>query len=105
MRTQRIFSVVLALFLAALLSSCSGPSSPGPTEAGTSSTPAPEQADAGKLVVTFLETPDKHGLAIVVRTPAGKTYLVDSGWQSGNYDAGRDTIAPFLRTQAISEIS
>lgn len=103
MQLQRAISVVIALFFAALISSCNN-SSPGQSaEAGSGNSSAPGP-DAGKLVVTFLETPDKHGQAIVVRTPSGKTYLVDAGWQTTGYDAGRDTVAPFLQAQTIKQI-
>lgn len=57
-----------------------------------------------KLTVTFLEL-QEHGLAIVLRTPKGQTYLIDTGGSSKDYNAGRDTISPFLRSQGISEIA
>ena len=62
--------------------------------------------DDGKLVMTCLEIPDIDrgaGLAIVLQTPSGKTYLYDtgsgypaeSGWVA-DFNAGRDLIRPFL---------
>src|SRR6185436_6435457 len=59
--------------------------------------------DLGKLVITFFEMP-KHGIAIAVQTPKGKTYLVDTGIVAGGHDTGRDIIAPFLRAHKIAEI-
>src|SRR4051812_48019839 len=48
------------------------------------------------------------GLAVVLETPGGKTYLYDTGngypekggW-AGGYNAGRDTILPYLRAKGI----
>jgi competence protein ComEC len=50
-----------------------------------------------------MDSPE-HGLAIVMRTPGGKTFLIDSGHESKEYNAGRDTILPFLKEQGITEI-
>jgi competence protein ComEC len=65
-------------------------------------------AEKGTLTVTWLEMP-VHGLAVILQTPSGKTYLVDTGGvqQSGSsdYNAGRETIAPFLSAQKISAIA
>jgi competence protein ComEC len=73
-------------------------------------------AGPGKLVVTCLEIPDYGhgaGLAVVIETPGGKTFLYDTGsgypaktgggW-SGNYNAGRDAVLPFLRAKGITSI-
>jgi competence protein ComEC len=72
--------------------------------------------DPGKLVVTCLEIPDYGrgaGLAVVVETPGGKTFLYDTGsgypskdgrgW-SGGYNAGRDAVLPFLKSRGIERI-
>ncbi len=59
--------------------------------------------DAGTLDVSFLEMP-RHGLAIVLRTPGGKTIVIDSGLKDDEYDAGRDTIGPFLDARGITRI-
>lgn len=59
---------------------------------------------AGTLVVTFFET-RLHGLAVAVQTPSRKTYLVDTGPRNNDYDAGRDTIAPWLKAQNITEVA
>jgi len=61
------------------------------------------QAGDGKLVVTWLNMPE-HGLAIVVQTPAGGTWMIDTGHVSAQYDAGRDTIEPFLRSRGITKL-
>lgn len=57
----------------------------------------------GKLVVTWLNMPE-HGLAIVVQTPAGGTWMIDTGHVSDKYDAGRDTIEPFLKSRGITKL-
>ena len=57
----------------------------------------------GKLIITYLNMP-KHGLAVVVQTPGGKTWMIDTGPQSDDYDAGRDTIAPFLKARDITKL-
>jgi competence protein ComEC len=74
-------------------------------------------AKRGELVVTCFEMPDVGrgaGLAVVLQTPDGHTYLYDtgvgypaatnaSGWQAG-FNAGRDVIAPFLQKNNIKVI-
>ena len=74
-------------------------------------------ADPGKLVLTCLEIPIHGdvgaGLAVVIETPGGKTFLYDTGngypaksgdgWE-GNYNAGRDTVLPFLKARGIKSI-
>ena len=71
----------------------------------------------GRFTLTVLEIPDIQrgaGLAIVMQTPSGKTYLYDTGsgypeklssdgWQS-NFNAGRDLVAPFLKTQGVARL-
>ncbi|WP_395739911.1 ComEC/Rec2 family competence protein [Prosthecobacter sp.] len=66
---------------------------------------------------TVLEIPDIQrgaGLAIVMRTPSGRTWLYDTGtahpeklssdgWLS-NFNAGRDLIAPLLKKEGITRI-
>ncbi|HEY5312066.1 MAG TPA: MBL fold metallo-hydrolase, partial [Pirellulales bacterium] len=75
--------------------------------------PAAEQP-AGKLIVTCLQIPDTQrgaGLAIILQTPSGKTYLYDtgvgypegSGWVA-SHNTGRDLIAPFLARHHIRAI-
>jgi competence protein ComEC len=46
-----------------------------------------------------------HGLAVALETPSGSLYLVDTGKKEGDYDSGRDTIAPFLKARGIKEIA
>ncbi len=68
----------------------------------------------GTLVFTCLEIRDVNrgaGLAVVIETPGGKTYLYDTGngypegdgW-AGDYNAGRDTILPYLKGRGISSL-
>lgn len=76
---------------------------------------APGQAP-GTLTLTCLEINDIQrgaGLAVVIQTPGGKTYLYDTGngyptadgqgW-AGDYNAGRDTIRPFLDSKGIDRL-
>lgn len=70
-----------------------------------------------KFVLTVLEIPDIQrgaGLALVLQTPSEKTYLYDTGsaypeklssdgW-AGNFNAGRDLIAPFLKEQKVDSL-
>ncbi len=72
---------------------------------------------ARPFVLTCLEIPDIKrgaGLAIVLQLPSGRTCLYDTGsgypdatspdgWQ-GSYNAGRDTILPFLQKAGVKEI-
>jgi competence protein ComEC len=68
------------------------------------------------LTLTCLEIKDIQrgaGLAVVIQTPGGKTYLYDTGngyptadgkgW-AGDYNAGRDTIKPFLNSKRIDRL-
>lgn len=60
----------------------------------------------GPMTVTWLDTP-VHGLAAVLKTPAGKVYLIDTGGvrSQPDYNAGRDAVAPFLKAQGVTEIA
>lgn len=72
-------------------------------------------ADGKKFVLTCLNIPDIKrgaGLALILQTPAGHTYLYDTGcgyrekdgsW-AGNHNTGRDLIAPFLSEHGIKEL-
>jgi competence protein ComEC len=79
-----------------------------------------EAADAptdGKFILTCLEIPDIQrgaGLAVVLQTPTGRTYLYDTGsgypdasspdgWQA-RFNAGRDLVLPFLTKASIKEV-
>jgi competence protein ComEC len=72
--------------------------------------------DPGTFALTCLEIPDYGrgaGLAVVLRTPGGKTYLYDTGsgypgkgdqaW-AGDYNTGRDSVLPYLKSQGIERI-
>ncbi|MBI5393686.1 MAG: MBL fold metallo-hydrolase, partial [Verrucomicrobia bacterium] len=71
--------------------------------------------DAGRFTLTCLEIPDigrGAGLALVLQTPGGRTYLYDTGsgyrekdgsW-TGNHNSGRDLIAPFLKEHGIKAL-
>jgi competence protein ComEC len=71
-------------------------------------------SSAGRFVLTVLNIPDIGrgvGLALVLQTPGGRTYLYDTGtaypekdrWVSG-LNAGRDVIAPFLKREAVKDL-
>lgn len=74
-------------------------------------------ATAGTFSFTVLEIPDIQrgaGLAIVMRTPSGKTWLYDTGtahpeklssdgWLA-KFNAGRDVVAPVLKELEVSSI-
>lgn len=66
------------------------------------------RAESGRLTVTWLDLP-VHGLAVVMETPSGKTFLIDTGGvqqkADSDYTAGRDTIAPFLTARGIKDIA
>jgi competence protein ComEC len=66
------------------------------------------RAADGKMTVTWLDMP-VHGLAVVLETPGGRTWLIDTGGiqqkDGSDYTAGRDTIAPFLTTRGCQEIA
>lgn len=73
--------------------------------------PCVRAAGSGKLTVTWLDTP-VHGLAVVMETPSGKVFLVDTGGTRArgkagepDYNAGRDAISPLLKARGYSEIS
>ncbi|MEK6795710.1 MAG: MBL fold metallo-hydrolase [Spirochaetota bacterium] len=67
------------------------------------------------FTLTCFETPNTDrgvGLALMIETPGGKTWLYDSGcgypaagggWE-GNFNAGRDIIGPFLKEKGISKL-
>ncbi len=71
----------------------------------------------GDFRFTVLEIPDIErgaGLAVMMQTPSGKVWFYDTGsgypmklssdgWQ-GNFNAGRDLIAPLLKKQSITAI-
>jgi competence protein ComEC len=70
--------------------------------------------ELGKFRFTCLEIADVRrgaGLAVVMETPGGKTYLYDTGngypdgdgW-AGDYNAGRDTILPYLEARGIKSL-
>lgn len=71
-------------------------------------------AGDGKFTFTVLNIPDVQrgaGLAIVMQMPDGKTWLYDTGsgypgeqgW-AGDFNTGRDLIAPFLKERGIAEL-
>jgi competence protein ComEC len=70
--------------------------------------------DHGTMTLTCLEMTEVNrgaGLAVILETPGGKTYLYDTGvgypdgdgW-AGGYNAGRDTIAPYLVAKGIKAL-
>jgi competence protein ComEC len=75
---------------------------------------AAAEGQHGKLVITCLDIPDVKrgaGLAIVLETPSGRTFLYDtgvgypdgSGW-AGDHNTARDLIAPLLTSRGIRSI-
>lgn len=71
-------------------------------------------SEPGQFTLTCLEIPDIQrgaGLAIVLQTPGGHAWLYDTGsgypekdgWSAG-YNAGRDTVMPFLKTRGIKSL-
>jgi competence protein ComEC len=58
----------------------------------------------GQLTVTVLDF-KTHGLAIVLQTPGGKTWMLDTGLRpQEGYWAARDAIAPFLKTAKVQAL-
>ncbi len=105
MMNRQPFLTILAFALAA--------SSAAPAFAGEN---VPVDRTMGKLSLTCLEIPDYGrgaGLAVVIQTPGGKTFLYDTGsgypskdgkgWE-GDYNAGRDAVLPYLRSKGIGSI-
>jgi len=78
------------------------------------SVPGARAGEPGRFVLTCLEIPDIQrgaGLALVLQTPGGQTWLYDAGsgyptadgW-TADYNAGRDTIGPFLKAHGIARL-
>lgn len=59
--------------------------------------------DSGRLTLHFLDI--GQGDAVVVRTPRGRTVLIDAGPRNAQWDAGRRVVAPFLRRQRVRELA
>jgi len=63
-----------------------------------------------KLIISFMEIKGKNtgwGLAVIIQTPEGHTYLYDTGpgqYPKENFDEGKDIIAPFLKHHNIKII-
>jgi len=58
----------------------------------------------GEFTVTILDF-KKHGLAAVLKTPGGKTWLVDTGpGPTDDYFAASDVIAPFLERAGVKAL-
>jgi len=75
---------------------------------------APKPQPSGKFILTVLNIPDIQrgaGLAIVLQTPTGKTWLYDTGsgypaeqgWVN-DFNTGRDLIVPFLKERGITAL-
>ncbi|MFQ6093110.1 MAG: DNA internalization-related competence protein ComEC/Rec2 [bacterium] len=58
--------------------------------------------DQSKLTVVFLDV--GHGDAIFIRSPGGRTMLIDGGRKSRYFDCGERVIRPFLRHSGIRKI-
>ncbi len=59
-------------------------------------------AASERLRLSFLDV--GQGDAAVVEVPGGKVIVIDAGPQSGEYDSGERTVAPYLRRRGISQI-
>lgn len=68
----------------------------------------------GKFTLTALNIPDINrgaGLALVLQTPGGKTWLYDTGsgypgeqgWE-GDFNAGRDLVLPFVKKLGATQL-
>jgi len=58
----------------------------------------------GKFTVSVLDF-KTHGLAVVLKTPGGKTWLLDTALRpTGDYYAARDVIAPFLQQAGVKAL-
>jgi len=58
----------------------------------------------GEFTVTILDVKD-HGLCAVLKTPGGKTWLVDTGrGQANDFLAARDVITPFLERAGVKAL-
>lgn len=64
----------------------------------------PETEASRPLRITVFEL-EAHGLAIALETPSGAVYFVDTGAKEGDDDAGKHTLAPFLRKRGVSAIA
>ena len=66
--------------------------------------PCARAADSGQLIVTLLDF-KTHGLAVILKTPGGKTWLVDTGpgLKDDTYPA-RDIIAPLLKKAGVTTL-
>lgn len=54
------------------------------------------------LKIAFLDV--GQGDCAVIKTPEGKTILIDVGGQNFNYNAGENTIAPYLKRNDVEKI-
>ncbi|QDT00379.1 ComEC/Rec2 family competence protein [Adhaeretor mobilis] len=75
-----------------------------------STSQAAEKPNGKPLKLTFFEMQDIGigcGLAIAIQTPAGQTWLYDTGVsvdEQESFNAGRDVIAPYLKREGIERI-
>jgi competence protein ComEC len=54
------------------------------------------------LKVAFLDV--GQGDCAVIKTPKGKTIVIDAGGQNFNYNAGENTLAPYLKRNGVDKI-
>lgn len=102
---NRILLFFFSLFLAGTLAAQNPQTSLQRSQETHSS---PKQAQTlSDLVVTYLDC--GQGDAIVIHTPTGKTYLVDTGPNEkeygGTFNAGEDVVIPFLQSQGVKSIA
>lgn len=65
-------------------------------------TPACQEPGTFRMTVFELA---RHGLAVALETPSGAIYFVDTGKKEGDADAGKDTLAPFLKARGVRNIA
>jgi competence protein ComEC len=66
--------------------------------------PAATLDAAGKLIVTFVDVKE-HGLSLLVQTPAGDAYLIDTGPKGKTHDAGKDVLGPLLKARGVRQLA
>lgn len=105
---SRCRSFLLAALVFGLLLQLSCFAGAGERPSGPASQTRPATVRVPRLTVTWLET--GASLAVVLETPSGKVYLIDTGGtrtataSTPDYNAGRDTISPFIKQHGHSRI-
>lgn len=75
-----------------------------PSDGGSGASSAPSPASAGPLEVTFLRLADgQRGSPIILRTPRGNTYVIDTGASISGSNAGA-RIGSYLESKGVTSI-